>query len=104
MNGLSIEQIILFIGAMAMVVSVVTEALKKVTWLEKHVPTCLTVILLSMILTPASAAALWTYYGMAITWYMIFACFVAAFVVALVSMDGWERITDIAKKCLNKGR
>lgn len=30
-----------------------------------------------------------------IEWYMIFACILAAFIVALVSMDGWERLKEI---------
>ena len=30
-----------------------------------------------------------------IEWYMVFACVLAAFIVALVAMDGWERLKEI---------
>ena len=30
-----------------------------------------------------------------ITWYMVFACMIGAFIVALVAMDGWERLKEI---------
>ena len=44
-----VSQIIVFIGVMAFIVSVITEALKKWTWFDRKVPTALTVILLSQI-------------------------------------------------------
>ena len=39
-----VSQIVLFIGVMAFIVSIITEALKKWTWFDKKVPTALTVI------------------------------------------------------------
>jgi len=33
---------------------------------------------------------------------MVFASFIAAFIVALVSMDGWERVTELAEKLIRK--
>ena len=41
-----VSQIVLFIGVMAFIVSIITEALKKWTWFDKKVPTALTVIIL----------------------------------------------------------
>ena len=38
----------------------------------------------------------------AIEWFMVFASFIAAFIVALVSMDGWERVTELAEKLIRK--
>lgn len=97
-----VSQIISFIGIMAFIVSAVTEALKKWAWFEGKVPTALTVIVLSLILCPACAMGLAAYYGAAITWFMVFASFIAAFIVALVAMDGWERVTDLAGKLIRK--
>ena len=94
--------IVLFIGVLAFVVSVITEALKKWQWFDKKVPTALVVLILSLILCPASMLGLMSYYGMPIEWYMVFASFIAAFVVALVSMDGWERVTELAEKLIKK--
>ena len=38
-----VSLIVLFIGVMAFIVSIITEALKKWTWFDKKVPTALTV-------------------------------------------------------------
>ena len=92
-----VSQIIVFIGVMAFIVSVITEALKKWTWFDRKVPTALTVILL-----PVCLLGLAAYYGVAIEWFMVFASFIAAFIVALVSMDGWERVTELAEKLIRK--
>ena len=60
-----VSQIIVFIGVMAFIVSVITEALKKWTWFDRKVPTALTVILLSLILCPVCALGLAAYRGVA---------------------------------------
>lgn len=95
-------RIIMFIGVMAFIVSVITESLKKWQWFDKTVPTALTVILLSLILCPATMLGLMAYYGVVIEWYAVFASFIAAFIVALVAMDGWERVTELAEKLIRK--
>ena len=92
-----VSQIVLFIGVMAFIVSIITEALKKWTWFDKKVPTALTVIILSLILCPVCLLGLAAYYGVAIEWFMVFASFIAAFIVALVSMDGWEGSQSLQK-------
>lgn len=97
-----VSRIILFVGVMAFFVSVITEALKKWTWFDRKVPTALTVILLSLILCPACLSGMAAYYGVVITWFMVFASFMAAFIVALVAMDGWERVTELAEKLIRK--
>lgn len=97
-----VSQIISFIGIMAFIVSAITEAVKKWTWFEKRVPTALTVIALSLILCPVCALGLAAYHGVAVTWFMIAASFIIAFIVALVAMDGWERVTDLAGKLIRK--
>lgn len=97
-----VSQIIIFVGVMAFLVSVITEALKKWTWFDRKVPTPLIVILLSLILCPTCMLGLAAYYGAAIEWFMVFASFIVAFIVALVAMDGWERITELAEKLIRK--
>lgn len=102
MANFDVSQVIIFIGVMAFIVSVITEALKKWTWFDRKVPSELVVICLSLILCPACLFGLASYYGIAIEWFMVFASFIAAFVVALVSMDGWERVTDLAGRMIRK--
>lgn len=97
------SQYILFIGVLAFVVSVITEALKKWEWFDKKVPTALVVICLSLVLCPVAMLGMIQYLKQPIEWYMVFASFVAAFIVALVAMDGWERVTELAEKLIKKG-
>ena len=82
------------IGVMAFIVSVITQVIKSCPGLEK-LPTAAVVIVLSLILCPAAFMALTAWQKQPITWYMVFACMIAAFVVALVAMDGWERLKEI---------
>lgn len=96
------SQYILFIGVLAFVVSVITEALKKWEWFDKKVPTALVVICLSLVLCPVAMLGMMQYLKQPIEWYMVFASFVAAFIVALVAMDGWERVTELAEKLIKR--
>ena len=68
------------IGVMAFIVSVITQVIKSWPGLEK-LPTAAVVIVLSLILCPAAFMALMAWQKQPITWYMVFACMIAAFVV-----------------------
>ena len=100
---LDVSQIIVFVGVMAFIVSCITETLKKWTWFDDKVPTALTVIILSLILCPAGMLGMAAYYGVPVEHFMVFASFIAAFIVALASMDGWERATELAERLIRKG-
>ena len=41
-----------FVGLMAFLVSVITEGLKRIKWIEERIPTAITVIVLSLVLCP----------------------------------------------------
>lgn len=97
-----VSQIVAFIGVMAFIISIIAEALKKWTWFDKKVPTALVVIGLSIVLCPVSVLGMAAYYKTAIEWFMVFASFIAAFIVALVAMDGWERVTELAQKLIKR--
>ena len=86
--------LLMAIGVMAFLVSVITQVIKSWPGLDK-LPTAAVVIVLSLILCPAAFTALMAWQKQTITWYMVFACMIAAFVVALVAMDGWERLKEI---------
>ena len=96
------SKIVLFMGIAAFIVSVAVEVLKKWNWVVSKVPTALMVMILSMILCPVGMLGMAAYYEMVIEWYMVFASFVAAFIVALVAMDGWERVTELAGRFIRK--
>ena len=74
--------------------STVTQVVKSWPGLDK-LPTSVVVIVLSLVLCPVTFVALMAWMDREITWYMVFACMIGAFIVALVAMDGWERLKEI---------
>lgn len=82
------------IGGLAFLVSVIVQVIKEMPGLNK-IPTSVVALAASMILCPVALIVLCTYYKMVITWYYVFAAFVAVFVVYLVSTGGWEKIKSI---------
>lgn len=99
MQGLS--YLVIAIGAMAFLVSVITQVIKNLPGLT-NLPTQAVVIVLSLVLCPVTLIAIMSYANQPIEWYMIFACMLAAFIVALVAMDGWERIKEIWDRTAHK--
>lgn len=95
-------KLVMAIGLLAFVVSVITQVLKQVKWLDTHVPTQITVIAVSLILCPVSMAAMASYYAVPLDWFMVFASFIAAFIVAMVSMDGWEKVSELASRMIRR--
>ena len=85
---------ITIINFLAFVVSVITQVTKELYFLSR-IPTSLQVIVLSVILTPASYIAYAQYTYMQIHWYMIAASVIAGFFVAFVSMFGWDKLSEI---------
>ena len=102
LGGLS--EIITIIGVLAFITSCITEVLKQWKWYDRKVPTEMSAVLVSMVVTPATLIRMAAYYNVVIDWYACFACVIAAFIVALVSMSGWERVMDIFDRFMEKGR
>lgn len=91
---MSIETIILAIGVLAFCVSVITEVFKGVGLLAK-IPTDALVLVLSLALTITTFIAYMQYSQQAILWYMVLAAIMAGFLVAFVSMYGWQKLTEL---------
>ena len=89
-----ISYLLIAIGIMAFIVSIITQVIKSWPKLDT-LPTSAVVIVLSLVLCPVAFIAMMSWLNQPIEWYMIFACFLAAFVVALVAMGGWERLKEI---------
>ncbi len=92
-----VAYVLMAIGVMAFLVSVITQVIKELPGI-KEIPTAALVIVLSLILCPVALVAMLSWIGQSITWYMIFGCMIAAFIVALVAMDGWERVAEIWRR------
>ena len=89
-----VSYLLIAIGVMAFLVSAITQVIKAWPGLD-DLPTAAVVIVLSLILCPVCLAALLYWQRIPIEWYMIFACMIASFIVALVAMGGWEQVTTI---------
>lgn len=97
-----VTKLLTIIGILAFIVSCITECLKQWKWLNERLPSGILAIIVSLIICPVTMLGMLAYYGQPITWYMVFASFIAAFVVALVSMNGWEHVTELAGKMVRK--
>lgn len=82
------------IGAIAFVVSVITQVLKGINPLDK-LPTDLLVFILSIVLTLVAFFAYATHIGLAILWYYVVGAVIAGFIVAFVAMYGWTKLSEL---------
>ena len=86
--------LLIAIGVMAFIVSAITQVIKSWPGLDK-LPTSAVVIVLSLVLCPLTLVMIMAYLNQPMVWYMIVACVIVAFLVALVAMGGWEKISEI---------
>lgn len=93
----SITSLVAVIGALAFMVSIITQVFKGVGILSK-VPTDILVFVLSIGLTVIAFVAYMQYIQQIIVWYMIIAAIMAGFIVAFVAMYGWEKFSELWKR------
>ena len=82
------------VGAIAFVVSVITQVLKGVKPLDK-LPTDILVFILSIVLTLVAFFAYASYAGLVILWYYIVGAVIGGFIVAFVAMYGWTKLKEL---------
>lgn len=90
----NITAILAVIGALAFMVSVITQVFKGVGVLAK-IPTDILVLVLSIGITVTAFVAYMQYIQQTILWYMILAAILAGFLVAFVAMYGWEKFAEL---------
>lgn len=90
----SITWVLIAIGALAFMVSVITEVTKNLSVLKK-VPTDVQVITLSMVLSVLALIIYCQYSATKMLWYYIVAAVILSFIVAFVAMFGWEKLTAL---------
>ena len=86
--------LILFVTVCAVLVSLATEVLKTVPAVAA-MPTKLVCYLVALIFTIPCFLAMMAWLGQVVEWYMVFASFMASFVVYKVSMSGWDDVTEL---------
>ena len=89
-----ITYLLIAIGVVAFLVSMITQVIKEMPFL-KGIQTNAVVLAIAMILCPISVVIACQYFNVVITWYYIFASFIAAFIVYLVSTGGWEKVSEM---------
>lgn len=90
----SITSLVAVVGALAFMVSVITQVFKGVGALSK-LPTDILVFALSIGLTLVAFVAYMQHIQQAILWYMVVAAIMAGFIVAFVAMYGWEKFSEL---------
>ena len=89
--------ILTIIGAMATFVTIVTEFTK--TWgFLNRIPTSLQVLVVSMLVSILSVVIYVQMQKAEMIWYYIVGAIVLGWIVAYVSMYGWEKLTETWKK------
>ena len=90
----SLSQLMVAVGALAFVVSVITEVIKGIGVMKK-IPTDIVVIVLSMVLTVVAFFAYAQYAALVVTWYLIVAALIGGFFVAFIAMYGWSKLKEL---------
>lgn len=82
------------IGAIAFIVSVITQVLKGVRPLDK-LPTDILVFVLSIGLTLVAFYAYASHIELEILWYYVVGAVITGFITAFVSMYGWSKLKEL---------
>lgn len=90
----TLSQLVVAVGALAFVVSVITEVIKGIGVMKK-VPTDIVVIILSMVLTVVAFFAYAQYAALVVAWYWVVAALICGFFVAFIAMYGWSKLNEL---------
>lgn len=93
MDVYNISNLLVIIGALVVLVNILTEVIKKVTW--DKLPTNIVALIFSEALTLAAGAAYAQISGIHITWYLVVGAVVVGFMVAYAAMFGYDKLKEI---------
>lgn len=94
---------LIVIGALAFLVSVITQVIKEMPWLSK-IQTNAVALVISLILCPLAMVILCIWLDITIVWYYIVAAVIAAFIVYLVATGGWEKVSEMWSRTKYKNK
>ena len=89
------------IAAVCILVSVITEFTKEISFLKK-IPTSLQVLVLCEVVCVVAFFAFISYMKIAFVWYYLVAVIFAAFIIALICAKGWDYFMEIVKRFWKK--
>ena len=98
-----ITYFLMAIGVLAFLVSAIVQAIKELPGLQR-VPTSVVALAVSLILCPLAVVIICKYLKIVITWYYVFASFIAAFIVYLVATGGWDRVSEMWSRTKYKNK
>lgn len=96
-----ISFVMVFISICAILTSLITEGLKSISMID-GLPTKLVVYIVALVLTTPVFYAMMAFMKKPVEWFMAFASFLASFVVAKVSMNGWDDVTELVERLFKK--
>ena len=86
-----VTYVLMAIGALAFIVSVITQVIKEMPHI-KNIQTNAVAMVVSLVICPVTVIMACQYFKIVI---VVFASFIAAFIVYLVSTGGWERVSEM---------
>lgn len=96
-----ISVLIFFVSVCAFFTALIVEGLKSISAIDR-LPTKLVVYIVAVVLTTPIFVAMMAFLKQPIEWFMVFGSFLASFVVAKVSMNGWDDITELKNRLFKK--
>lgn len=96
-----ITYVLAAVGVLAFCVTLITQVIKEMPRL-RNIQTNVVALVVSLILCPLTVIIFCQYFKVVIEWYYVFASFLAAFVVYLVSTGGWEKVAEMWSRTMYK--
>jgi len=95
MENLNIATLLSLVGVLVVVVNIITQVLKKVTW--DKLPTNVMAVVISMVVTLLAFFAYCQINSVAITWYLVAGAVVLGFLVAYAAMFGFDKLREVVE-------
>lgn len=99
--NLSVEMLLVILGTLTFLVSVIVEVTKEFDFLKK-IKTDYYVTVLSIVISVTSYLVYISYMGIGFVWYCLVGSIVMGFLVAYLSMFGWDKLISQWKNSNDK--
>jgi len=91
-NLMNVSTLLTVVGVLVVLVNIIVQVLKKVTW--EKLPTNILAMVISMVVTIAAFFAYCQIKAITVTWYMVLAAVVVGFMVAYAAMFGFDKLRE----------